>query len=598
MAAIDILVQTVSTNKRHSGYERAGKVAEFATAMITGSNQAEMVWKYRRFEGEPLKEQRLRLYNSLTKYALQRPRKYWKKIDRVPGIKAEITGGDEKKLAMLKENMQLFADNKSLLAWQTATLEYLGSTDPNAWIVYERIDSRTPDGRVTGIKVYPYVLPSFKVVDFKQLHGITEWLVVMEPRTAIYRGQKKELQDYYIYEPGKTTRAREKWDDLAMEPGEVEIIIPSEGKAEPRTFYVSEYLTGTTEVPAMCVGAYRDEKTDLQGFVTWFDPAENVLADLVRDKSNLDVAKTLYAIPQKYEYVKPCQFEDATGGACFKGRLQGGEHDGETCQSCGGRGLVANFTTEQETLQLALPDNPAEMLELSRLYHYETGNIDTPRWLDEQVDKAEARVLSAVFNPGLAEKATGAADKTATEVNYEMEDVYDVLEPFCMVLKLHFELACRIGAQYLEIPGFSVSLFIPKDKKMKSLQDLVQAMDTAKQAGAGWEVIRDIREQLWEKMSGDDPVKVAKLRASYKWLPFDEKSEEERAMILASRSAFDSARVLYENWAEIFEEIENETPEFYKFTHEKQQSVIEEKVEKWRGKIQLASEPTFEPIQP
>jgi CRISPR/Cas system-associated protein Csx1 len=99
-------------------------------------------------------------------------------------------------------------------------------------------------------------------------------------------------------------------------------------------------------------------------------------------------------------------------------------------------------------------------------------------------------------------------------------------------------------------------------------------------------------------MSGNDPAKVAKLRASYKWLPFDEKSEEERAMILAGRSAFDSARVLYENWAEIFEEIENETPDFYKFTHEKQQSVIEEKVEKWRGKIQLASEPTFEPIQP
>lgn len=598
MAAIDILRYTVSTNARHDGYKRAGEVAVFSTAMITGENQDEMVWKYRRFEGDALKKQRIRLYNSLTKYALQRPRKYWKKVDRIPGIKVEMTGGDEGKMAMLKANMADFADHQNLLAWQTAMLEYKGCTDPNAWIIYERLDERTPDGRVTSVKVYPYPVPSYKVVNFKQLHGATEWLVIMEPRTVTFRGQKKELQDFYVYEPGKTTRAREKWDDVVIEEGESEVMIPSEGKAEPRTFYVSEYLTGTTEVPAMCVGAYRDEKTDLQGFVSWFDPAENVLADLVRDKSNLDVAKTLYAIPQKYEYVKPCQFEDGAGGACFKGRLQGGEHDGDTCQSCGGRGLVANFTTEQETLQLPLPETKEELVELSRLYHYETGNIDTPRWLDEQVDKAEARVLSAVFNPGLAEKATGAAGKTATEVNYEMEDVYDVLEPFCQTLKLHFELACRIGAQYLEIPDFSVSLFIPKDKKMKSLQDLVQAMDTAKQAGAGWEVVRDIREQIWEKMSGNDPAKVAKLRASYKWLPFDEKSEEERAMILAGRSAFDSARVLYENWAEIFEEIENETPDFYKFTHEKQQSVIEEKVDKWRGKIQLASEPSFEPIQP
>ena len=74
MAAIDILRYTVSTNARHDGYKRAGEVSVFSTAMITGENQDEMVWKYRRFEGDALKKQRIRLYNSLTKYALQRPR--------------------------------------------------------------------------------------------------------------------------------------------------------------------------------------------------------------------------------------------------------------------------------------------------------------------------------------------------------------------------------------------------------------------------------------------------------------------------------------------------------------------------------------------
>lgn len=596
MAAIDILRQTVTNEERHAGYARAIEVSKFAKMIVTGDNQGDEVWRYRRFEGEKLKEQRLRLYNSLTKYAIARPRKYWKKIDNVPGVRAAIEPDGEKKVGMLKANMDDFADHKDLYKWLVFNLEYLGVTDPNAWIIYEREDERTVEGRVTNVKVYPYIVSSANVVNYAERRGKVLWLVVMEPRLVRDRGQDKILQDFYIYEPGLTLRAREKWEDMVKEPGEVEVVI--EAKPNPRTFYVSEYQTGTTEVPAMCVGAYQDEKNSLFGYVAWFDPAEQVLRDLIRDKSNLDVSKTLYAVPQKYEYVKPCQHDDGTGGLCHSGWMRGGDHDGERCASCGGRGLVANFTTEQETLQLALPDNPAEILDLHKLYHYEQGNTDVPEWLAGQVETAEKRVLNAVFNSGIVEKATGAADKTATEVNYEMQDVYDVLEPFCVRLRLHYELAYRIGAQYMEIPNFSVSLFIPKDKKMRTALELVEAMKTAKDAGAGWEVIRDLREQLWEKMSGDDPEKVARVRASYKWLPFDEKSPEERAMILASRAPTDFSRVLYENWAEIFEEIDIEHPMFYQYEYSKQGEVVADKVEKWRANIQFASAPDFAPIQP
>jgi len=582
-------------NTRHDGYARALEVSKFAKMMITGKGQDEEVTRYRRFEKEALKGQRVRLYNPLTKYALARPRQYWHKVSRIPGVKFTVKGSDQAKLDALNANMANFADNKPLYEWAVETLEFLGSTDPNAWIAYERADVRNAEGAVTAIEVYPYIIPSQNVLDFQQRFGKTLWLLWRETRLQTDKnGRDWQLETLYLYEPGRTTVAREKGEGDVSGENEVEVVFDVM-KGEPRTFYVSEYLTGTTEVPAMCAGAYKDETRNLQGFVTWFDPASDVLRELVRDKSNLDMAKTLFAMPQKYEYVKPCDYENE-GGRCERGILSGGEHHGERCPSCGGSGRVTNFTTEQETLQLVLPDSPNDILQLSSLYHYEQGNEPMMQWLHSQVEVTEGRVMKAIFSAADVERATGAG--TATAKNYEMESVQEKLMPFCLAVQMHCELSYRIGAQYMEIKDFSIDVHIPKDMKMRTLAELIAAFNDAKSGGAGWEVVRDLRRQIWEKQNADDPEQVAKLHAQYEWLPFDDKSGEELAQILASRAPNDPQRVLRENWAEIFGEIEQEYPDFHRYEYAKQKEVVGAKVAEFNARIVRVEEPGFAPIEP
>ncbi len=584
--ALEILRGHVAADARHAGYQRANEVAEFAKMIVTGGakEQEKEVTRYRRFEKDGQKKQRVRLYNPLTRYAIARPRKYWQKVARVPGVKIVATGSDESKMQRLNGQMADFANNQTLFEWAVDTLEYLGVTDPNAWILFERYDVFGADGQKKDVATYPVIIPSINVLDFKQMHGKTLWLLWREIRIEQDRhGNDVTLETLYLYQPGGLTRAREKGDETMAEAGEIEVVMSA--KPKDRIFLVSEYRNGTTETPAICAGAYVDESNERAGFVTWFEPAHDVLKDLIRHKSNLDVATALYAMPQKYEYVKPCQYED-NGGHCDGGYIRGGEHDGERCAACGGSGKVANFTTEQEVLQLVLPDNAGDILELAKLYHYEQGNIAVPEWLAGQVEKTEERVMKAIFSAADIERATGAA--TATEKNYQMEDVYDVLEPFCKKVKLTAEMAYRVAAQYLEIGDFSVSVFIPKDKKMKTLGELIASMKEAKDSGAGWDVVRDLRRQIWEKMNEDDPERVRKLEAQYEWLPFDDKSPEELAQIMASRAPTDYARVLRENWAEIFGELEKEVPDFHLYEYTKQREIVGAKVAAIVEKISLA----------
>lgn len=622
---ITLLTENVSFGLRHANYKRTVEVRKFAHMIATGKGQDEEVTRYRRFEHDTLKEQRKRLYNPLTKYALARPRKYWKNLTRVEGIRRTFEASDETALKELQNDFWNFMPGQDLETWLNKTLEYLGVTDPNAWIVYERNDQRNAEGQILKTTVYPFIVPSVDALNFERKFGVLQWLIARTTtiEQVVENGwaRDKYLENFYLYAPGKIVRLREKGERTVREENEVEIDIevfthmesgdtsahfdkaasasgaprnslpPAVTAPKVRTFYLAVFDNSTTEVPAECVGVYLDELTG-QGFVPWFDPAEHVFKRLIRDTATSDVLTIVYAYPKTWEFVKRCEFESAELGRCEHGYLGGIQDRQHICPNCNGTGTPANFTTEQETLQIPLPEDPKLMLELSKLSFTQPVDIALLQHIDSKIEESEGKIMAAVFDSGLYQKPTNTKTRTATEVNAVMEGISDVLYPFCSTLSRHYELVHRVGSQYREFE-LSVDHSFPDDLKIESLPDMVATFDSIKNSGVGYESLSAQRRRIFQKQFEGDPAQQKRIEVRYKFRPFDDKSAEETAFILAGLSPLDPSRVLWTYWLEIFKEIEAENQEFADLKPAQQRKIVDTKVAEFTQRIQLAdvSEP-------
>lgn len=602
---VNLLLDNIAFQYRHKDYERAIALRNFCRMIVTGENQDSEVTRYRRFEDDALKKQRVRLYNPLTQYALARPRKYWKRLLAVEGIRSAETAPDEKAVTELRDAFHSFVPGKTLEMWLNEKLEYLGVNDPNAWIIYERHDDRAADGQILKTTVYPYVVPSVDALNYAEQYGKLQWFLcrATQIETIIQGGTRMDvtLENYYLYAPGLIVRAREIGQKTVQEDGEAEQyvtvfpfksapqtdgapVLPMGGKE--RRFYLKVIQNGTTEVPAMIAGAYLDEVSGQSARVAWFEPARHVLYDLIRYKSSLDVVTTVHTYPRRYEFVKPCRFTNDLG-ECVGGWLDGVHNQDHLCPSCRGSGKAANFTTEQDVLQLIMPDDPSALVELSKLAFTEPVDTTLPAFLSDQVELAETRVMAAVFDSGLYQRPDQTQTRTATEIDAVMQGIADVLQPFARHECLHYELAWRIGAQYREIAGFVVDRSYPDELDISTMAELVAAFDSIKNSGVGYDIIAAQRRRIQEKAYDGNPEQQKKVAARYAWLPFDDKTQEEVAMILSARSPLDGDRILYENWLGIFREIENETPAFADMTREMQAGIVAGKVQQFRERILL-----------
>lgn len=613
-ALIAILVENIAFGLRHKYYNRTIEVRDFTYSTTTGKGQEEEVQRYRRFEDDDLKEQRVRLYNSPTPGVIAPLRNHFQNLATLEGIREtfETPAGSEQALSRLQSDYYNFLPGENMNDYLNRTLEHLNATDPNAWIVFERYDTRNEEGRIIGeIGVWPWVVPSVDVLNFEYRHGNLQWVLFRTStlERTIQNGSAylKMLENYYLYTPGKVIRAREVGDKTVQENGETLNAIeafPAEGNQLPnvqgppvyvgapkvRNFYVSVIETGTNEVPAMVAGAYMDETTEQETRVSWFQSGECIVKDMIRLKNALDVTLSVHTYPRRTEYTKRCKYVSATAGECIGGWMNGIQNEEHRCPACGGSGKPPNFTTDQAVLQLILPDDPADITELSKLSFTEPIDIAFPGMLLDMLDKKEQQFVRTVFMSDPHQKPDGAGDMTAFEVAKLHEGVEKKLKVFCRHYSRVWELAYRVGMQYREIPYISVDHSFPEDLQIDTLDELIQRFGSAKEKGVGYEVVAAIRKRIQQKTYEGSPEMQKRIEARYKWLPFDDKSETETAMVLASRSPLDDARVLRENHREIFQEIEEENQMFADMAYQRQKEIIAAKVAEFKERIVLIDE--------
>lgn len=614
------LIDSIQFQVRHAGYERTIEVRKFAHMVSTGRGQEDEITRYRRYETDDLKKQRTRLYNPLTKYAISRPRKQFKKISRVEGIRRNIEASDTAKLSMLNEAFGQFEPGMSLESWLVKSLEFYGVTDPNTWIVCERFDRRGQDGAITKIVPYAFVVPSIDALDFERgPDGSLSYLLArtMAIEHTVENGVRadKMLENYYLYFPGGVARAREIGKNTVAEADETKVFIevmppamPINGKGPKdvpvlagkvkREFFVKLIENGTTEVPAICAGVYMDEVTGRKDvYVPWFDPAEHELKDLIRWKSTNDVITALHAYPKRWEFEKECAFQNEMG-QCQEGYLGGIIDKSHLCPNCKGTGFPANFTTEQASVKLLLPadaDAQEKILDLSKLSFVEPIDTSILELMDARIERTERRVLEAVFDSGLYQRPEGTATRTATEVQSVMEGISDILKPFCNTVSRAWEMFYRVGAQYLEF-DITVDHEFPEDLQIQSLSDEVAVFNEMKDAGVGYDVLEPQRLRILSKVTEGDDVSRENIAAKFRHEPFAGKPPELVAQILSERSPLDSDRVLWENFEAIFQDVFVQQPEFYKMRFDAQKAVVKQKTDEYKQRVTVAVQP--EPALP
>jgi len=623
-----ILTENISFQLRHAHYERTVEVGHDCHMFTTGKGQDKEVLKYRRFEAEPLKAQRLRLNNPATPTVISEA-DILNRLTRVDGVRRELVAATEKEKQELETALwEAFLPGVGLEAWLIGKVRHLTKNDPNAWILYDRNDRRRPDGEIERTNLRPAIFRSIDVLNFgMDSDGIPAWVLFRDFRMEykIEGGLRRDvrLETYYMYDTTRVIKAREIGEQTVLMDGETFIEVdvypvfeePKREKNESgfeyqsaplplsqkkrKSFYISIIEHGAGEVPAFCVGAYPDEETNEESYVSWFWDGRFVLKDVIRDKQMLDVAIVMQAFRRRSEFSPACEYETDQHERCEKGWIYAGEHGKTRCPSCNGSGLRANFNTEQEVLRLAMPDGiePNQLLELSKLAFEEPTDTALLEWFDSQLEKHKVRFSDAVLGRETSTKPTGASTDTATAILKKTDAQADILRASALVVCQGIELAFRVLANYREYGPITVNYSYPEKIDMLTLEQEVANFSAIQQVDI-YEAKVHQRHRILAKQFEGEPETHKRIVARYAWLPFDDKSPEQQAQIISTLSPTDSNAILWAYWKQIFQEIEVETPNFHMLKYEQQKAIVEAKVAEYRGRIELAGadvmvEPNF-----
>lgn len=569
----DFFIAAVEGQMRHAGYSTAEKIEKWAKAMSTGEGQDDYLPRKR--ENAAQKKQRKELTKTLTTFSLNRVRRYWAKIARAEEAPPSFTWSgdpDEQILSSVQKNFADFSDGRSLRDWLIWRCESLGATDPNTWLFFLSKKQFDLAGIPIAQIVYPYVVPSSNVLYFKKDEtGKIQFVLYCVLRTEQGKNGVETLTDYYSHSQREAYSLREIGPQTAIQEGEEAISIKI-GNQDKR-FYFAQYEPNHTEVPGAPIGAYTYELAGHDVYTTPFEPARFVLYDLITDKSLSDVVKMLHAFPRRTEYVKRCTHQE-DGLTCENGYFGTGQTR-RMCSHCNGTGKVQVRSTEQEVVTLAMPTKGSELLELSKLSHTESYDLGFPEFLATQIEIGERRVAEAVFSSGIVKGATGGAEKTATEVNYEYSDIYDTLEPFADRVSELIQLAHRVAFQYYG-KQVEVRHAFPKDFRMKPMSELLADYQSLQTIGAPVGVLQNLMEKIVEKSTEGKGQEALKIKTQQSFLPWSDKTAEELMLILTGRAYNDPERFLRENFVRVFDEIDQlyGLPFYTDFARSKQREVI------------------------
>lgn len=580
---------------RHHYYKETVAIAREARAFLSRDtgDQKEDIQKYRIRETDEQKKQRIHLTNTITSVALSPVYAYFEETRRTDGVKMEVTSNSTAATARVNDLHAKYYGEAGLHQYLHGALLHYNKYDPNAWLVAER--RLSADGN-TVEELYPVEVLASEALDYSyDSTGQLSYLAFTMHRQVMNekRAAKVEtLEDYYLYGAGYA------WHFAQVHP---EVTPPIDYEAagynleniQNKTFAVRLYENGTVEVPAIRAGAYLAGHYNEEIAESPAADAYPILRDLQRDKSHIDVTKTLHVFPRLFEYVKPCNnIDEESNLLCERGYIGGVRRAENLCSECKGSGFIIHGS-EQDVIRLLWPNSPEDIVELDKLSHYEELPFEIVRFLREEITEALRQVFMAVFNQETVDKALTV--QTATEIRIEYDKIYNKLTKFARRVELAWEKFTRVGHQYVGDDEAVAEMAYPHDFKLKNVSELIGEYQAAVTAGLPYEALWSIQQDILKKQYRNNPATVADIKAFEKHRPWKDKSPEEVALILSRRADTDPQRILYENWSQVVTEVKaSRQPgrEFYRIEdYREQKRILYETAQALAEEIQYKATP-------
>jgi hypothetical protein len=597
--AFNTLVENVTGDLRHQDYPRVTELAELYRQLITGDEAEELLEQFVRRENTEAFQQRVKLTTAITPAVAHRVMSQWFKVPRVEPIvnKLDYEGdqADERK-QRLQDNMNVYNGKESVSDYLGRKFITLNGTDPNAFIftVFDNFDNK-----VEMARPYPMVISCEEATNFEYKYNELLWLIrrveikYLKENRTVKGGKKKDSAPiecdgtcWTIYTYMDEIRFTQVDEDLFQNVaiGTEQEVIFNEEKIlvykvdEKQVFRVDYYEPKAGMVPGFRVGVLKDLETDDRTCVNLFHPALPYFMKTIKTVSELDLTMSLHAFLQKLTYVPRCP--GAVGKSCHAGYLA----DGRTkCSICGGTGKLV-ISSAQDDLELPLPSDLEDMIDLTKITKYVDMPIDIVKFQDIYIDKLEEKVMRTLYGSDVY--VAPSFVKTATESTINMESVYNALWPLATGYAEARKYTVQLVAAFTDLAkGLIQEYKFARDFKFKSRDVLLEELKQANEVGAEDFIVQEITSDISKVLYADRPDELRRLEVKRRFAPFKGKKTDAIQYLISNDLVPLYRQVLYAEFETIFQELEDEQMAldknvwFYDMDYKKQAELLKAKVD-------------------
>lgn len=603
--ALKLSKQLIDANEENKDRKHVTGLADKYKKLITGDNIGSLLVQFVQREDKALFEQRLKLTKAITPAVAASIRKPFNKVVRNDRVRKSWKMSTETRNATVNTMVKSFfgaarKQNRGLDYWMKTRFLELQFTDPNAWVV---LDWKAPQTPAEVVTPRPFEVSSTMAQNWLIINDEVKWLFVCQDITFFTASTlaidskvtKKSGKRYTLYEEDFTVVYEQADENYIKQSGYV--FKPGEtAETIKNVYYLVRYFEPKVGyVPAFRVGYLRDEVTDGRTFVNPWHDALCYFEKSLKTVSEMDLTMALHVFPQKLQYVQKCIGEERNGRAqpCRSGRMA----NGDICKTCKGAGYQIH-TTAADVINVPMPEDAKDMFNLDQMLVYKAPPIETVKFQNEYILQLEKQCHQAVFNSqvfikkqtaGSDPSAGGDVAQTATEADFNMQSVYDALEPFT---EKYSELWMDILTTFAIIAGDKIETIkvvhqFPADYKLKTSDVLLAERRTASNSGAPSFMIATIDDDLADILYNGDDLNINKYYVKRRYFPFPGKTADEVALLLASAYVPKYFKVLYSNFDEIFKEIEKTNPEIWtdKEAIAKTDGLVKAKVEEYIQRV-------------
>jgi hypothetical protein len=572
--AANLLIETAAKANAvyHPGYKWTVEYSRQCKAYFAGVNIDDYLRRFARREADDLFQQRKEItahVNRSLGASLMRP---FQKVPRSNFTKVLAFDNDAEGRRAIEFESQVLSGfyRGGLDRYIFERGLYWSIFDPNCFFA---VEFESTDG-ITRAKPYPFEVTAYMAVRYLYDHfGFLQWLICRQVFGAMSAdGRKQDVERLTLYQATQTVVLQQipdweaktlagqiapKVEALDMEPENGQLIRLANGKA----YRVDIPLPhGLERCPAIRCGYAENPEDNGRTRVSIFDAALPYAKKIVKINSELDITTAFLAFPVSVRYQENCE-----SIGCVKGSLP----DGTICGTCHGSGFKPRPTSAAEEIVLALPNNPEDMLDVSKILHYAYPPTEAVKLQMELMSEYLKQAKEAVFNSQMFTKQETA--QTATYHSIELQSVYDTLYPYARNLAALWGFIVQACQTFTGYDGrLTAALVFPQDFRFETAAELFAELKSARDSGAGKEVTDMISERIIGRMLIDDSERAEEVRAEMRLNPFAGMTEAQVMQAISSDFVPRWKKVLYANLKDILIQLEIQNPGFFRLPFPRQ----------------------------